>query len=246
MKIYPEFPLHRFKDPMRRAEKKLYDQLAQTDIQGYTLYEAYPSRMAPQLDFGIWLEEVARIALQCKGGIHRVHRGEWQLRTNQGWERKNRSPIMGTRDSAMALREAMERGGGRGVFVIAALIFPDMEYDQFLADRAAEQKVHTLFGYEELVDRLVALADDQKNPLSPHPPADPAGGGVGHAGAWTSCRTRAAPDRHTKRRDSQSLRHPGRRAGRLARSAAHRVTGPASPSSTLRAAMGHRGGALPN
>ena len=162
MKIYPEFPLHRFKDPMRRAEKKLYDQLAQTDIQGYTLYEAYPSRMAPQLDFGIWLEEVARIALQCKGGIHRVHRGEWQLRTNQGWERKNRSPIMETRDSAMALREAMERGGGRGVFVIAALIFPNMEYDQFLADRAAEQKVHTLFGYEELVNRLVALADDQK------------------------------------------------------------------------------------
>jgi hypothetical protein len=48
------------------------------------------------------------------------------------------------------------------VFLIAALIFPDMAFDQFLADRAGEQKVHALFGYENLVDRLIGLADDQK------------------------------------------------------------------------------------
>ena len=54
--------------------------------------------------------------------------------------------------------------------MIAALIFPDMAFDQFLADRAGEQKVHALFGYENLVDRLIGLADDQKIHYPPHPP----------------------------------------------------------------------------
>ena len=30
----------------------MYDQLAQSDVPGYTLYEAYPGGGAPQLDFG--------------------------------------------------------------------------------------------------------------------------------------------------------------------------------------------------
>ena len=162
MKIHPEFPLYRFKDPRRQAEKRLYDQLAESDIPGYTLYEAYPSRGAPQLDFGIWLEAVARIAAQCKGGEYRVHRGKWQLQTSKGWENVQCSPVTESRDSALALRDLIERGTGLGVFVIAALIFPDMAFDQFLADRAAEQKVHALFGYEDLVDRLIGLTDTQK------------------------------------------------------------------------------------
>ena len=86
LKIHPEFPRHRLKNPKRRAEKRLYDQLAQSDVPGYTLYEAYPGGGAPQLDFGVWLGAVARIAAQCKGGEYRVHRGEWQLRTSKGWE----------------------------------------------------------------------------------------------------------------------------------------------------------------
>ena len=162
MKIHPEFPRHRLKDPKRQAEKKLYDQLAQSNFPGYTLYEAYPGRGAPQLDFGVWLEEVARIAAQCKGGEYRVHRGEWQLRTSKGWEHIKCSPVTESRDSALALRDLIERSTGLGVFVIAALIFPDMAFNQFLSDRAAEQKVHALFGYGDLVDRLVGLTDKQQ------------------------------------------------------------------------------------
>ena len=162
MKIHPEFPRHRLKDPKRQAEKKLYDQLAQSDVPGYTLYEAYPGGGAPQLDLGVWLEEVARIAAQCKDGEYRIERGEWQLRTKQGWKRIQCSPVTEARDSALALRDLIERGAGRSVFVIAAAIFPDMAFDQFLADRAADQKVHLLFGYEDLVDRLIGLTDTQK------------------------------------------------------------------------------------
>ena len=69
---------------------------------------------------------------------------------------------MESRDSALALRDVIQRGSGHGVFMIAALIFPDMEFDEFLWDRAAEQKVHALFGYEGFVDSLVGLADVQK------------------------------------------------------------------------------------
>ena len=161
MKVHPQFPPYHVKDPRRKAEQTLYDQLVQSAVPGYTLYEAYPGRGAPQLDFAIWLEGIARIALQCKGGERRIHRGDWQPHTQQGWERKE-SPVTGTRDSAIALRETIDSNGGRRVLVIAALIFPDMAFDQFLADRAGEQKVHALFGYENLVDRLIGLADDQK------------------------------------------------------------------------------------
>ena len=162
MKTHPEFPVHRMKNPKRKAEKQLYDQLSQSDVPGYTLYEAYPGRGAPQLDFGVWLESVARIAAQCKGGEYRIFKGEWQLRTSKGWERVKCSPVTESRDSALALRDLIERGTGLGVFVIAALIFPDMAFDQFLADRATEQKVHALFGYEDFVDRLIGLTDTQK------------------------------------------------------------------------------------
>ena len=167
MKIHPEFPLHRLQDPKRQAEKKLYDQLAQSDVPGYTLYEAYPGRGAPQLDFGVWLEAVARIAAQCKGGEYRIERGEWQLRTSEGWKRIQCSPVTEARDSALALRDLIARGAGLSVFVIAAAIFPDMAFDQFLADRAAEQKVHALFGYENFVQRLIGLTDTQKIILPP-------------------------------------------------------------------------------
>ena len=159
MEVHPQIPPYRARDPKRRAEIALYTQLAESGTPGYTLYEAYPGHNAPQLDYAIWLDGIARIALQCKGGQRRVHRGNWQLDTSQGWEYTD-SPVTETRDSAIALREAIDSNGGRGVFVIAALIFPDMGFDQFLADRAAEQKVadraaeqkvHTLFGYENLV-----------------------------------------------------------------------------------------------
>ena len=158
MDIFPEFPPGRMKDPKRRAEKEIYQQLSQSAAPGFALYEPKPSIRAPQIDYAIWLERVARIALQCKGGVSKIERGEWHLRTPAGWQRKP-SPVDPTWDSAMAMREAIERHLGRGAYVIAVLLFPDMESDPVIHQRALEQNVEVLFGGEDIVGRLLELAD---------------------------------------------------------------------------------------
>ena len=158
MDIFPEFPPGRLSDPKRRAESQIYDQLARSTVPGHALYEAKPSRRAAQIDYAIWLERVARIALQCKGGSYRIERGEWLQRLPGGWQRQD-SPVDPTWDSAMAMREAIERQLGRGAYVIPVLQFPDMEHDPVIHGRALEQNVHAMFGGENVVERLLDLAD---------------------------------------------------------------------------------------
>ena len=43
MDIYPEFPPDCLTDAKRRAEERIYDMLAETDVPGYALYEAKPN-----------------------------------------------------------------------------------------------------------------------------------------------------------------------------------------------------------
>ena len=68
MNIQPQFPPHRRQNPKCNSEDVVYDQLAQSGHAGQALYglEAVPE--APELDFGIWLEDRARIGCQVKGG----------------------------------------------------------------------------------------------------------------------------------------------------------------------------------
>ena len=51
MRIFPPFPEDRREDPMRRAEMKIYDLLAASDVPGCTLYEAKPAHWSRELDF---------------------------------------------------------------------------------------------------------------------------------------------------------------------------------------------------
>ena len=158
MEIFPEFPPGRMDDPKRRAEKEIYEQLAQSTVPGFALYEPKPSIRAPQIDYAIWLERVARIALSCKGGTLRIERGEWYLQTLGGWQRKP-SPVDPTWDSAMAMREAIERNLGRGGYIVPVLLLPNMKYDPVIHGRALEQNVEVMFGGEDIVERLLELAD---------------------------------------------------------------------------------------
>ena len=68
MKIHPEFPPHRRRDPKRRSEGLVYD-LLQSDILGQALYEQKATPEAPGLDFAIWVQDRARFGLQVKGGL---------------------------------------------------------------------------------------------------------------------------------------------------------------------------------
>ena len=54
MNINPlDFPEHRRRDPKRRAEAKVYGELAGSDAPGYVLYEVKPRSDAPECDFAI-------------------------------------------------------------------------------------------------------------------------------------------------------------------------------------------------
>ena len=72
MFIRPAFPNSRRRDPTRQAELRVYDHFANSRLPGCVLYEAKASQTAPEVDFAIWLQDRARIALQVKGGRYTV------------------------------------------------------------------------------------------------------------------------------------------------------------------------------
>ena len=156
MEIFPEFPPDRLSDPTRRAEQRLYDQLEQSEVPGYVLYEAKPNRKQPQLDFAIWMQDIARVAAQCKGGIYELDRGKWYLHSIRGREPQD-SPVFQAWDAGMAMRATIERRIGRGVFVIVVLVFPDMKHDPVISNHAMDHNVSVVFGHENLVDQLIDL-----------------------------------------------------------------------------------------
>ena len=86
MKIQPEFPLCRVEDPMRRAEQTIYRILEESEAPGRALYEARILPHGRQIDFPVWIEGVARYALEAKGGRYIIdpENGGWRLLTDAG------------------------------------------------------------------------------------------------------------------------------------------------------------------
>ena len=82
------------------------------------------------------------------------HRGQWQRITDDG-PVTIPCPMKVTWDAALQVREAVKRHLGRKVFVVAVLIFPDMEPDPDIELRAENDRVKVLFGTDNLVERLV-------------------------------------------------------------------------------------------
>ena len=158
MDIHPQFPPHRRNDPRRNTEALVYDQLANCDLPGHVLYELKPLPEAPELDFGIWLEDHARYGLQNKGGLYSVDGADWTLRTANGKEQVP-CPLAQTWDAAIAVRDVIYRVLGFKVFIIPVLLLPDTPPDSIIEEWAAQRKVKVLFGADNLVDRLLSLAD---------------------------------------------------------------------------------------
>ena len=102
MIVTPEFPEHRLQDPRRQAP-------------GRALYEMRAGLHAPQLDFGIWLQDVAHYGLQVKGGETATAGGEWRLHSANGPETIP-SPIAQTFDAAIAIRDIIKAQLHRKVF----------------------------------------------------------------------------------------------------------------------------------
>ena len=114
----------------------------------------------PQLDFGIWLQDVAHYGLQVKGGENATEGGEWRLHSANGPETIP-SPIAQTFDAAIAIRDIIKAQLHRKVFIFPVLCFPDMAPDPIIEARAAEGHVTVLWGGDDLIGRLKELAKTQ-------------------------------------------------------------------------------------
>ena len=125
MKMLTEFPEHRRTDPKRRAEMQVYDQLAGSDAPGAAIYEIRANRDAPEVDFAVWIEDVARFGIQVKGGRYTVEGRTWFLHTN-GQREAMQDPVKVTWDAAMSIRDALWARGRYKVFVVPVLVFPDV------------------------------------------------------------------------------------------------------------------------
>ena len=147
MRIQPEFPLCRVEDPMRRAEQTIYRILEESEAPGRALYEARILPHGRQIDFPVWIEGVARYAIEAKGGRYIIdpETGEWRLLTDAG-RYHQASPPAQAWDAARSIPEVIRERFHRGVYIIAVLAFPNMEPDQVIADAAAQRHVDVIFG----------------------------------------------------------------------------------------------------
>ena len=127
-------------------------------IPGRALYEVKVTRHAAQVDLVLWAEAIATFGVQLKGGPYEIHDGELCLVNSNG-----RTPKPGLLvkvwDSSMAIPEFIQRKLGRGMYIVPVLGLPDMERDEAILDMAARRSVEVLFGQDDWVNRLVALAD---------------------------------------------------------------------------------------
>ena len=76
-------------------------------------------------------------------------------------------PLTQTWDAAIAVRDAVYRVLGFKGFIIPVLLFPDTPQDRLIEEWATQRRVKVLFGAEDQVDRLLALADRME---IKHPP----------------------------------------------------------------------------
>ena len=157
MQVNPKFPPSRWTDPMRRAERDIYQAIEASSLPGRALYEVKVTRHAAQVDILLWAEAVAVFGAQLKGGVFVIRDGELCLVTDQGLV-----PMPGLLaavwDSVMAIPKFMERKIGRGMYIVPVLGLPDMQRDEAILDMAARRQVEVIFGKADWVQRLVDLA----------------------------------------------------------------------------------------
>ena len=158
MRIQQEFPDYRYHDPKRQAERRVYQEIAGSQIPGQALYEVNATRHTPQVDFLVWVKAVACFAVSVKGGTYSVDNGNLFLRTPEGLV-PAKNVLQQALDGALSVRNALNSHLNRAFFVIAVLLFPDMEPDPEIECWADKSRTNVMFGTHNLVERLMALND---------------------------------------------------------------------------------------
>ena len=166
MQTHPvTFPPDRRNDPMRQAEARVFDEITASRLPGFAYYEWQRDHNAPQIDIALWLLNVGRFGMEVKGGHYFLEKGQWYLKTDNGPQKKN-CPLRKTWTATMSLHDELVDIVVHEAFFIAVLVFPDMEPDQDIIDRAERSNVHVLWGTDGLVERLeqIAVAREVYNP----------------------------------------------------------------------------------
>ena len=158
MKINPKMSEGRLTDPMRRAEREVYQALEASELPGRALYEVKVNKKAAQVDFLVWAEGIALFATQLKGGIYVLDQGELSLVTHRGREIQP-GLLAEVWDSAMAIPRFLKPILHRGTYVVPVLALADMEENEAIRDMASRRSVEVLFGMADWGNRLVELAD---------------------------------------------------------------------------------------
>ena len=105
-----------------------------------------------------WVKDVACFAVSVKGGTYSVDNGTLFLRTPEGLV-PAKNILQQALDGALSVRNALNSHLNRAFFVIAVLLFPDMEPDPEIERWANTSRTNVMFGTHNLVERLTALND---------------------------------------------------------------------------------------
>ena len=85
-------PDHRREDPKLGAEARVFDALQNLELNGHGLYEFRYRRESQQVDYALWVHDLARFAVQVKGGQYDMDRyGQRSLRMLEGAPQKVQS-----------------------------------------------------------------------------------------------------------------------------------------------------------
>ena len=157
MRMYPrEFPSGRRNKPKRRAERRVYEGLANIDRRGFCYYEWRRDYECPELDFAVWIEKMGRFALQVKGGRHLLVEGEWHLRTREAVQPIAASPLDKVWLEALDLHDDIAERACTpySPHVIPVVSFPDMRSDEDIENLARRKGVYVVWGTENLLADL--------------------------------------------------------------------------------------------
>ena len=124
IRMIPEqFDQDRKQDPKRAAEARVFDALLNLDHDGYGIYEFCYRRGGREVDVALWLDDLARFAVQVKGGQYEMDEtGQWYLVRPDGSRDKVGSPLSATADACMEMRNAVREATRFKTFVVGVLI----------------------------------------------------------------------------------------------------------------------------
>ena len=126
----------------------------------HSLARVNASHNSPEVDFVVWVGEVACFALNVKGGAYWIENGTLFRQGPNGPEQVT-NPLPRAMDGALSIRNAIAPQLDSRCFVIPVLLFTDTEEDPELQRWAQDAPTNVMFGVDDLIQRLTQLQDVQ-------------------------------------------------------------------------------------